>query len=56
MGENDNKMVALKSSTKEGLDSLKPTPNATYDEIVRGLLAFWRSKNNDKPVVLEEAA
>jgi hypothetical protein len=53
--ENNNRTIAVKGSTKTDLDALKASNFQPYDEIIRGLIAFWRQKNDDKPVVLQEA-
>jgi hypothetical protein len=53
--ENNNRTIAVKGSTKSGLDSLKASDFQPYDEIIRGLIADWRKRHGDKPVVLEEA-
>jgi hypothetical protein len=44
----------VKRKTKGDFDALSPY-RATSDDVLRALIKFWRSKNNDKPVFVEEA-
>ena len=48
------RVIKVRRETYEELAGLKIHANQPFDEVVRGLIAFWRSKRNQEPVVLEE--
>jgi hypothetical protein len=56
MSDEDNGFttISVKRKTKGDFDALSPY-RATSDDVLRALIKFWRSKNNDKPVFVEEA-